>query len=303
MRRYLLILALLALSVLFFGYGIDNNQVNRTRAAHSTTPPSPLTPVGQSSDWDLLFSDDFDGESLDTNKWTTCYWWDSDGCTNGSSGELEWYQPDDVLVSNGTLKLCAQKRTISASDGKTYDYTSGMVTTGRNTSDMTAPARFVFQFGYAEIRAKVPSGQGLWPAFWMLPDDNTSRPEIDVMEILGHEPDTAHMHIHYLNSDGSYGSGGSTWTGPDFSADWHTFAVDWQPNAVIWYVDGIERWRYMDTANILTKSMYLLINLAVGGDWPGPPDSSTPFPSYYEIDHVRVWKRDRHHSLLPLIMK
>ncbi|MBL8015490.1 MAG: family 16 glycosylhydrolase, partial [Candidatus Doudnabacteria bacterium] len=66
--------------------------------------------------------------------------------------------------------------------------------------------------------------------------------------------------------------------------------IDWQPDALVWYVDGIERWRFIDAANIPSEPMYLLLNLAVGGDWPGPPDASTIFPSYYEIDYVRVWK-------------
>jgi beta-glucanase (GH16 family) len=257
----------------------------------------------RSGDWDLLFSDDFDGKSLDTSKWTTCYWWDNDGCTIASNNELQWYQPDDVLVSNGILRLRAQERMITASDGNTYDYTSGMITSGRNTSDVSLPTKFVFQFGYAEIRVKIPSGKGLWPAFWMLPDDHSSKPEIDAMEILGHDPNSIHFHVHYLNSDGGRGSSGSSWAGPDFSADWHTFAVDWQPNAIIWYVDGVERWRYTDTAYIPAKPMYLLANLAVGGDWPGAPDASTPFPSYYEIDYVRVWKRGDHACFIPLIMK
>ncbi len=310
---FLLFPAFLIASLLCGGYGIEKNRYAKATDS-STLPPTPSatpsptpsaipsptpstiplpqpTPVGQSGDWKLLFSDDFEGTSIDTNKWTTCYWWDTDGCTNRGNNELEWYQPDEVLVNDGTLKLRAQGRTITASDGKIYNYTSGMITTGRNTPDTSAPTKFVFQFGYIEIRAKIPNGKGLWPGFWTLPDDHSSKPEIDVMEILGHDPHTIHMNLHYLNSDGSDGSNGHIWIGPDFSADWHTFAVDRQPNSIIWYVDGIERWRYMDAAHLPAKHMYLLANLAVGGDWPGAPDSSTSFPSYYEIDYVRVWSR------------
>jgi beta-glucanase (GH16 family) len=300
MHRYLLILSSLAICTLCLGYQIDIRQSDRERGIASPTPPPDLTPMGQSDDWNLLFSDDFDGTSLDTSKWTTCYWWDNDGCTNASNNELEWYQPDDVLVSNGTLKLRAQKRTINASDGNTYEYTSGMITSGRDTWERLLPARFAFQYGYAEIRAKAPSGKGLWPAFWMLPDDHNSKPEIDAMEIIGQEPNTIEMHVHYLRSDGSVASSGSSWTGPDFSADWHTFAVDWQPEAIIWYVDGIERWRYTDTLTIPAEPLYLLVNLAVGGDYAGAPDSSTPFPSYYEIDYVRVWSKKSYAHLTPI---
>jgi beta-glucanase (GH16 family) len=253
----------------------------------------------QSGDWNLLFSDDFDGTSLDTDKWTTCYWWDEGGCTNLGNDELEWYQPDDVLVSDGTLKLRAQERTTRTTDGEIYHYTSGMITTGRNTNDTSLPAKFTFQFGYAEMRARIPSGQGLWPAFWLLPATHDSKPEIDVMEIKGQETDTIHMHFHYLTDDGEHIDSGDDWTGPDFSADWHTFAVSWQPDGITWYVDGIARRSYTDTAHVPAEQMYLIANLAIGGEWPGPPDASTPFPSYYEIDYVRVWKRSSQVYLTP----
>jgi hypothetical protein len=95
------------------------------------------------------------------------------------------------------------------------------------------------------------------------------------------------MHYHYGNN----GDSGGEWTGPDFSGDWHTYAVDWEPDAIVWYVDGIERRRYTDAANITNKPMYLIANLAVGGDWPGSPDSTTPLPASYQIDHIRVWQK------------
>ena len=84
---------------------------------------------------------------------------------------------------------------------------------------------------------------------------------------------------------------GSSWTGPDFSAGWHTFGVEWEPGAIVWYVDGIERWRFTVTSRIPNEPMHVLLNLAVGGEWPGSPDTSTAFPSYYDVDYVRVWQR------------
>jgi beta-glucanase (GH16 family) len=261
-------------------------------SASPTVTPTPLpTPDGQSGAWTLIFQDEFDGNALDTNKWYPCYWWDKQGCTIVSNNELEWYQPDDVLVSNGLLRLRARPRVIEASNGKTYEYTSGMVSSGRGSSNLSAPAGLVFQYGYAEIRAKLPAGRGLWPAFWLLPNNNTSKPEIDVLEVLGHAPDTTHMAFHYRLPDGEDGREKATWQGSDFSADWHTFAIDWQPDKLVWYIDGVERWRYTDVTYIPSVPMYLLINLAVGGDWPGIPDENTTFPAYYEIDYVRVWSR------------
>ena len=254
----------------------------------SATPP-PSQPVGQAGNWLLLFNDEFDGHTLETGKWTTCYWWDDNGCTIITNDELEWYQPENVRVQDGLLVLQATEQVVNASNGRTYDYTSGMVSTGRSTDDADAPLPFAFQYGYAEIRALIPAGKGLWPAFWMLPITHESLPEVDIMEILGHAPDILEMHYHYRENDQKLVAG-SQWQGPDFSQDWHTFALDWRPDALIWYVDGVERWRFTDASVIPAEPMYLLINLAVGGEWPGSPDAATVFPSLLLVDYVRVWQ-------------
>ena len=256
-----------------------------TPSPRPTATPTPTAVPGQVT---LLFSDDFDGSSLDPDKWTTCHYWDRGGCT-GSNGELQWYLPDDVLVSDGTLKLRAQERTVKASNGITYDYTSGMVSTGRNTEDLSIPPKFAFQYGYAEMRAKIPKGQGLWAAFWLLPADHRPLPEVDVMEIIGRKFEKNYMVLHYESDDGTHLSSSRSWEGPDWSADWHTFALDWQPTAMTWYIDGIPRFRYTKAVNIPAEPMVLIANLAVGGTWGGPPDATTPFPSYLEIDYVKVW--------------
>lgn len=240
--------------------------------ASLVNPASVLAdPVG--TDWTLMFSDDFDGTVLDVNKWNTCYWW---GCTNAANHELELYQPDDVMVQYGTLHLRAQQRSANG-----YNYTSGMI----DSHD-----RFAFQYGYVEMRAKLPKGQGLWPTFWLL-SRNGWPPEIDIMENLGHEPNRVHLTFHY-NSSSDHLSSGTHWDGPDFSADYHTFAVEWNPQRLIWYVDGVEQKRYEDATQIPAEPMYILANLAVGGDWPGSPDASTPFPSYFDIDYIKVWQKN-----------
>lgn len=258
-----------------------------------------LGPIARSGDWTLVFSDDFNGRTLDASNWTTCYWWQghwaTDGCSNEATGELQWYQPDNLLVSDGTLKIRAQKQKVLAVDVneevKTYHYTSGIITSGREVSDISVPSRFAFRYGYVEMKARVPRGRGLWPAFWLLPTHQDSRPEIDVMEIKGQEPDSVRMSFHHPED-----SVGRYWSGYDFSAGWHTFAIDWRPEAIVWYVNGVERWRYAMSGDIPATPMYLLINLAVGGEWAGVPDASTVFPSYYEIDYVRVWQRSSHHN-------
>ena len=250
----------------------------------SPTPSGNPQPIGQTGNWKMIFNDEFNSSSLDTNKWRTCFWWADTTCSIETNHELELYNPQDILVQNGVLQLRAQKRDMVAWNGSTYHYTSGMVMSG-GRSGSVAP-EFSFTYGYAEARVKVPAGKSLWPAFWMLPISYNSRPEIDIMEILGDRPDIYHMNYHYIGGDQ-----GSSWTGPDFSAGWHVIGLDWEPDAIVWYVDGVERYRFTNKSYISHEPEYLLLNLAVGGDWPGSPDSNTPFPSTFDVDYVRVWQK------------
>jgi beta-glucanase (GH16 family) len=258
--------------------------------------------MGLSGEWVLLFEDEFDAPVLDTSQWVTCYWWDDDGCTISSNNELQWYQPSNVFTQGGILRLQAKEEPILTPSGVSYDYTSGIVTTGKDTSDRNIPHNFIFQYGYAEIRANIPSGQGLWPAFWLLPADHISRPEIDVLEILGHDPFTNHLHFHFLNQFSERMSAGSKWiSSTDLSEDWHTFGIDWQPESLTWYVDGEEIWRFENEEVIPDEPMYLLLNLAVGGDWPGTPDETTSFPAEFNIDYVQIWRRGSEATTVPLV--
>jgi beta-glucanase (GH16 family) len=245
----------------------------------------------QQANWSVIFSDDFNNGHLNLNKWVTCYWWDRKGCTNSGNNELEWYLPENVQFDGQSVKLVAEPQSVHASDGHTYAYSSGMITTGRNTQNTSQPVKFAFKYGFAEIRAKAPSGQGIWPAFWMLPASNADLPEIDAMEIIGNDPYTVNMSLHFAQTSGSVVKDGDIWKGSqDLSLDWHTYAVDWEPTFIAWYVDGVERGRYTDQKNIPSEPMYLLLNLAIGGDWPGAPDDTTSFPSVFQIDSIRVWQ-------------
>ena len=253
-------------------------------AVAKTAPaPSPAsTPT-------LLFEDDFADPSLDESMWAACFWWATTTCSIETNHELQLYVKDDVLLEQNMLRLRAEHRQAKGWNGQTYRYTSGMVSTGGIAS--RTPPGFTFTYGYVEATVRVPAGQGFLPAVWMLPADHGSRPEIDIMEILGQEPTVTHMHYHWTAADGSPSESEASWAGPDFSTDWHTFGVDWQPDAIVWYVDDVERWRYTDTATIPAQPMYVLLDLAVGGEYPGPPDASTPFPSSFDVARVRVWDR------------
>lgn len=241
--------------------------------------------------WERIFTEEFDQPKLDRDKWTRCYWWDKDGCTNLANNELQWYIPDNVSVADGVLRLTARPETVTGHEGRTFDYTSGMVTTGRDYLERAKPDRFATTYGYFEIRAKIPKGKGLWPAIWLLPSTQEPRPEIDILEVLGHAPDVYEMHLHYLDKKKDWKSEGKNAKVVDLSADWHAYGLEWSKDAVVWYLDGKEMWHYTKPEGISQEPMYLLINLAVGGNWPGSPDARTKFPADFLIDYVRVWRR------------
>lgn len=232
-------------------------------------------PPGDQSNWTLTFNDEFDGTSLDTTKWATKY---IDGARTNND-ELEWYVDDaeNHVVSDGTLKLVAEKQ-VSQSG---YPYTSGMI---------SSHISFSQAYGYWEGRMKLPKGKGLWPALWMLPTPAAWPPEIDIMENLGNNVYTVYMTNHWANSSGGHQQNGGSYTGPDFSAGFHTLGVEWSSDLIVWYIDGVERFR--STSGVPSGKMHILANLAVGGFWPGNPDSSTIFPAVLEIDWIRVYKKE-----------
>jgi beta-glucanase (GH16 family) len=163
---------------------------------------------------------------------------------------------------------------------------------------------FTQRYGRIEARIKVPHGNGLWPAFWMLGEDfdQVGWPEtgeIDIMEVIGREPNQAHGTIHGPGYSGGEGIGESYRLpgGAAFADDYHTFTIDWAPDSIKWYIDGNlystktpadlggDRW-------VFNKNFFLILNLAVGGNWPGPPDASTPFPAEMLVDYVATYQAD-----------
>ncbi|MBC7773413.1 MAG: glycoside hydrolase family 16 protein [Pyrinomonadaceae bacterium] len=220
--------------------------------------------------WQLVWSDEFDGAAIDTTRWNVR---NAPGNTNN---ELQYYAPDEVTVSGGMLHLRSQRRNFGG-----RSYTSGLVETRR---------KFAQTYGRVEICAKLPGTQGIWPAHWMLPESGIWPPEIDIMELLGHQPNTVHMTNHWgvwpqnQQRTGSY-------TGPDFTQGFHVFAMEWTPTRIEWYVDGVIR---MASNSGVSNGLpfYIILNTAVGGIWPGNPDASTVFPQHHDIDYVRVYTRE-----------
>lgn len=248
-------------------------------------------PTDAMAGWRKVFGDEFDRSSLDRGRWTTCYWWDDDGCTNSGNNERQWYRRGNVSVDDGVLRLTARRQAVRGSDGRIYPFTSGMVTTGRSTDRLSKPPRFGFRYGRVETRMRLPEGQGLWPAMWMLPVSHRSDPEIDVVEVLGHTPRLVRAHFHFTDENGRERNPGDGLRLPDTTATWHRYTLDWSPEQLVWYVDGRRMWTFKRERYVPDERMYLIFNLAVGGDWPGPPTAATEFPAAMVVDYVRVWKR------------
>lgn len=167
------------------------------------------------------------------------------------------------------------------------DYLSGII---------TSYGSFKMSHGYVEARVKLPAGRGLWPAFWMLPTHYVEDvPEIDVMEFLGQDVDRVYHTYHYFDIANNWqliSTPSYTTLADDWTEAFHTFGMAWSPREIVWYVDGVETRRINDTEyRIPGQAMYLIANLAVGGNWPGNADESTPFPATYEIDYIRAYKK------------
>ncbi len=281
---------------------IAETDENITAADAEEPAPKPKEPlpqvtqeeVPQYEGYTLLWNDEFNGDSLNTDIWSITK--RQPGVTNA---ELQEYTDaaENVFVKDGRLILKAIK-TVDKT-GKDY-YTSGKVVT-RKKKDFT--------YGKVVTRAKVPVGQGLWPAIWMMPTVETlygtwpRGGEIDIMEILGHEPAVAHGTIHYgmphAQQQGSYKLENGT-----FADGFHEFSVEWEPGEMRFYVDDnlyhtVNDWYSVDPGVIereypapFDQDFYMQLNLAVGGTWPGDPDETTDFVNAeFEIDYVRVYQK------------
>jgi beta-glucanase (GH16 family) len=252
---------------------------------------------GEPSSWMLAWSDEFDATQLDPAVW---FFESGDGSQYGIPGwgnnELQWYLEDSAEIRGGMLVITARAESVA---GK--NYTSARL----NTRD-----RFAFRYGRIEARIRLPGGQGLWPAFWMLPQDDVygtwaASGEIDIVEAVnlgGTGGNTVFGTIHYggesPNNTLSTNDGGYEVSG-DLTAQFHVFALEWDSTVpeMRWYVDETlysvkNDWFTEEGAPFpapFDQQFYILLNVAVGGNFPGPPNSSTVFPVEMEVDYVRVY--------------
>jgi beta-glucanase (GH16 family) len=242
--------------------------------------------------WRLIWSDEFEGAAgtaVDPSKWTFDL-----GNNNGwGNQELEYYTDrtdNAALDGQGHLAITARSEPFGGSS-----YTSARLKT---------QGKVTWTYGRFEARVQLPYGQGMWPAFWMLGADITSVSwpacgEVDIFENLGREPAIVHGTMHGPGYSGGAGPTGSTTLpgGARLADDFHVFAVEWEANVIRWYLDD-QLYSTKTTADVpagsswvFDKPFFVILNVAVGGGWPGNPDATTTFPQQMLVDHVRVYQR------------
>jgi beta-glucanase (GH16 family) len=240
----------------------------------------------------LVFAEEFEGDSLSPDIWFSET---GDGSQYGIPGwgnnEQQWYLPENAVVSDGVLKVTAKRQVVNG-----FQYTSARI----NTRD-----RFAFRYGRIEARIKLPAGQGLWPAFWLLAQDSpygewAASGEIDIMEAVnldgtggneilgtihfgGESPDNQFTSVYYTPAT-------------DITDDYHVYAVEWDRTELRWYIDDVlyaVQNSWFSTAAPFPapfdQPFYILLNVAVGGNLPGEPDPALALPATMEVDWVRVY--------------
>jgi len=255
--------------------------------------PGPPPPA---SNWILRWSDEFssaDGSAPDPTKWT----YDLGGKGWGNQ-ELETYTARlaNAKIQGGNLVIVAQQEEFTGTDGIARDYTSARLKTQN---------LFTQAYGRFEARIKIPQGQGIWPAFWMLGNDITQDGwpkcgEIDIMENVGHERRVNHGSLHGPSSvapTADLTAVTSLPSGQNLADDYHLYAVEWEPGTVRFYVDSSNYASFTQSQWpaggqwVFDHPFFIILNVAVGGVWPGNPDATTHFPQQMLVDYVRVYSK------------
>ena len=233
-----------------------------------------LTPTASGSEtagvtkpggWSLFWSDEFDAPLLNLEYWTEI------DRRNNYNGELQYYTPANSYIENGCLTITAKREQMDD-----RQFTSGMV---------HSLGKMEMLYGCIEARISLPVAQGIFPAFWLLTESN--RHELDVIEMVGCEPGNIYGVCHFKNKGKTSKEYGMIHI--DDPEAFHIYALECEEDEVRWYVDGVQ---YYSTRNgIPDEPLYIILTLAVGGDWPGDPDTNTEFPVYMSTDYIRIYSR------------
>ncbi len=240
--------------------------------------------------WQLVWQDEFNGDHVDPARWEF-----EVNANGGGNNELQYYVTNNASVKDGSLVIEARKEEYIGPEGTRQFTSSRMRTKGQGD----------WKYGRFEMRAKLPTGQGYWPAFWMLPTDEAyggwpHSGEIDIMEIVGHKPDTLYGTLHYANPERNhtYRGTNTTLAVGTFADAFHTFRLDWETNTMRWYLDNRlyqTQTNWTSGTNVFPapfdQRFHIVINLAVGGNWPGNPNTNTIFPQAMIVDYVRVYRK------------
>jgi beta-glucanase (GH16 family) len=243
------------------------------------------TVQAQNGKWKLVWEEDFKGKSLDTTHWN----YEIDG-HGGGNNELEYYTRRDtnVYVKDGMLHIRALKEEYHG-----HHYTSARIDTRRKAD---------FTFGRMEIRAKIPTGKGVWPAIWMMPTDDKYggwplSGEIDIMETKGQYPDTLYGTMHFGPAPPHNRHKGAVTTheaSGGYGDDFHTYGIEWAKDTIAWFVDGR---KFLETnigdvtgvAYPFNERFHFILNLAIGGGFVGEPDPSI-LTKEFLVDYIKVWQ-------------
>ena len=245
-------------------------------------------PLSAYGGWKLVWSDEFNGAFVDTNIWK----FETGNHRGWGNQELEYYtgRPENAYVSNGFLHIVARK-----------EFTNGISYT---SARMKTEGTFSRKYGRFEFSAKFPSGKGFWPAFWLMPSDSPyggwpACGEIDIVENKGNYPAVVQGTIHYADPRGGsvHSSGLYTFAQNDGVTNFHTYDLDWTTNSIQWFVDGKlyvtqDQWSTVGAPYPapFDQPFYIIMNLAVGGNYGGDPDTNTVFPGEIQVDYVRVYE-------------
>lgn len=264
-----------------------------TLSSCDNSDPAPNNDINTPEGYSLFWNDEFNEATINSANWQ---FETGDGTDYGlpagwGNNELQLYtsEPQNAAVVNedglSVLKITALKNTNDS-------YTSAKLVTKNLAS---------FRYGIIEVKAKMPEGQGIWPAIWTLGDnrDQIDWPgcgEIDIAEVLGHEPNKYYATVHYVNSENKKGETQGVYELPagSFSSGYHVYSLSWEPEQMQFFLDGnlVKTIPITDDMKEFKRSMYLILNVAVGGYWPGMPDNTTVFPQSMNVDYVRVFTKD-----------
>ncbi|HSL28936.1 MAG TPA: glycoside hydrolase family 16 protein [Anaerolineales bacterium] len=276
---------LLCIPFLLGACAVATPEPTSTPVPSATPSPSP-TAEWERSGWEIVWHDEFEGSELDTTNWT----FDIGGNGWGNQ-ELQAYtdRPENVRVENGMLVIEARHEE-ELIRGREY-----------SSARLKTQGLHAWQYGRIEARLKLPYGQGIWPAFWMLGDNLYQKGwpasgEIDIMEFIGREPDHIYATVHAPGYSGGDGVGSNITVSADsLRDDFHVYAIEWEEDEIRWFFDD-EQYFKLTPADvpgewIFDHPFFVILNLAVGGRWPGYPDDNTVFPQFLYVDYVRVYQQ------------